>query len=164
MRRLQRGFAMVTVVFLLVIVAAVVGALAALRERGSHATALDVRQARATQAARAALEWAAWKVLDPSGTGTPGATALPPCFASPATVTLPSTLAEFAVTVTCVRAPSISDVPPHYSEDARLLAVYTLEAVATSGEDGAPDGVKRKVQMRVETCKDPASTAANFAC
>jgi MSHA biogenesis protein MshP len=155
---------MVTVVFLLVVVMSIVGALAVLRERGSYATTLDVRQARATQAARAALEWAAWKVRDPSGTGTPGAGALPPCFASPASLALPGSLEEFTVTVSCTRTPDVADSPPHYSEDARLLVVYTLVAVATSGSAGGPDRVERRVQMRVEGCKDPASTAPNFAC
>lgn len=160
----QRGFAMITVVFLVVILAAVVAAVAGLRERGAQATVLELRQVQAAQAARTGLEWAAWKVRDPSGTATPGASDLPPCFASPATLTLPGSLEAFELTVTCTRTPALTDSPPHYLEDVRRLVVYTLTAVATAGAVDTPDRVERRMQMRVETCKDPASPAVNYAC
>lgn len=159
----ERGFAMVTVVFLIVILASIVASVATLRERGSHAAVMEIRQARAVQAARAALEWAAWKVRDPAGSMT-GVDNLPPCFASPSVVPLHGGLSEFTVTVTCARSPALTDVPPYYQEDVRRLVVYTLTAVAAVGAPDAPDRVERRIQMRVETCKDPASPAANQAC
>lgn len=162
--RRARGFAMVAAVFVLVILGVMVGSVARLSERSSHAIVLETRQARALQAARAGLQWAAWKVRDPQGTGTPGFTALPPCFTSPTALTLPGGLAEFTVTVTCVRSPATTDPQPYLLEDQRRLALYTLVATATVGAADTPERVERRVEMRVETCRDSASTAANFAC
>jgi MSHA biogenesis protein MshP len=160
----QRGFAMVAVAFVLVALAALVAGLAQLRERSGHAVVLETRQARALQAARAALQWAAWKVGDPQGAGTPGFAALPPCFASPSTLALPDSLAEFSVTVTCARSPLDTDPQPFVLEDERRLAMYTLVAVAAFGDPGTPDRVERRMELRLEACKDAASPAANFAC
>ncbi len=162
-RRGERGFALATVVFLLVILASVVAAVGSMRERGSFANVLEVRQARAVQAARAGLEWGAWKVRDPAGS-VAGVDNLPGCFASPSTLTLPGGLAEFDVRVSCTRSPSLSDSPPYYLEDVRRVVVYTLTAIATVGAADTPDRVERRMQMRIEHCKDPASTAANQAC
>lgn len=159
----DRGFAMVTVVFLIVILASIVASVATLRERSSHAAVMEIRQARAVQAARAALEWAAWKVRDPAG-ALVGVDNLPPCFASPSTVPLHGGLSEFTVTVTCARSPELTDTPPYHQEDVRRLVVYTITAVAAVGAVDAPDRVERRMQMRVETCKDPASPAVNQAC
>jgi hypothetical protein len=159
----QRGFALATVVFLLVILASIVAATGAMRERGAHANVLEVRQARAVQAARAALEWAAWKVRDPAG-ASGGVDQLPGCFASPAPLALPGGLAEFDVRVSCVRTPASTDSPPYYLEDVRRVVVYTLTAVAAVGAVDTPERVERRMQMRIEHCKDPASTAANLAC
>ena len=163
MRTRQRGFALATVVFLIVILASVVAAVGAMRERGSYANVLEVRQVRAVQAARAALEWGAWKVRDPAGSVV-GVDNLPDCFASPATLTLPGGLAEFDVRVSCVRSPALSDSPPYHVEDVRRIVVYTLIAEASVGEADTPAHVRRRMQMRIEHCKDPASTAANQAC
>ena len=159
----QRGFAMVTVVFLVAILASIVASVATLRERGSHAAVMEIRQARAVQAARAALEWAAWKVRDPAG-ALVGVDNLPPCFASPSPVALHGGLSEFTVTVTCTRSPELTESPPYYLEDVRRIVIYTVTAVASVGAADAPDRVERRMQMRVETCKDPASTALNQAC
>jgi len=161
--RAEHGFALATVVFLLVILGSIVAAVGALRERGSQANVLEVRQARAALAVRAGLEWGAWKVRDPDGTLAPGSGALPPCFASQ-DIALPGGLAEFTVTVSCSRAPDIAASPPYYEEDARRLAVYTVTAVASAGAVDTPSRVQRRMQMRIENCKDPAAAAPSYAC
>jgi MSHA biogenesis protein MshP len=163
-RRGQRGFAMVTVVFVLIALAAIVAAVSGLLTRGAQATVLDVHQARATEAARAALQWAAWQVRDPLGTLVPGATNLPNCFASPATLSLPAPLAEYTVSVTCSRTPDASASPSYYSEDQRRLAIFLLTATASAGAANAPDRVERRLEMRVESCKDPAGDLPDFRC
>jgi MSHA biogenesis protein MshP len=160
----QTGFAMVTVIFALVALAAIVASVSALMVRGAQATALDVQQARATQAARAALQWAAWQILDPRGSLSPGVSALPSCFASPSAVTLPSPLADYAVSVSCVRTPGESASPNFYSEDQRRLAIFQLTAVARAGAVDAPDRVERRLEMRIESCKDPAGVGSDFRC
>ena len=160
----QNGFAMVTVIFALVALAAIVASVSALVVRGAQATALDVQQARATQAAKAGLQWAAWQILDPRASLAPGSSNLPSCFASPSAVTLPSPLAGYAVSVTCVRTPGESASPSFYSEDQRRLAIFQLTAVARAGAVDAPDRVERRLEMRVESCKDPAGAAPDFRC
>lgn len=160
----QHGFAMVTVVFLLIALAAIVAAVSGLLTRGAQATVLDVHQARATEAARAALQWAAWQVRDPQGTLVPGATALPNCFASPTTLTLPAPLAEYTVSVTCARTPDAGASPNYYAEDQRRLAIFLLTATASVGAANAPDRVERRLEMRVESCKDPAGDLPDFRC
>jgi len=155
---------MVTVVFVLVALAAIVAAVSGLLTRGAQATVLDVHQARATEAARAALQWAAWQVRDPQGTLVPGATALPTCFTSPTTLSLPAPLAEYSVSVTCTRTPDAGASPNHYSEDQRRLAIFVLSATASAGAADAPDRVERRLEMRVESCKDPAGDLPDFRC
>ena len=160
----SNGFAMVTVIFALVALAAIVASVSALVVRGAQATALDVQQARATQAAKAALQWAAWQILDPRATLSPGVSALPSCFASPSAVLLPSPLADYAVSVSCVRTPGESASPNFYSEDQRRLAIFQLTAVARVGAVDAPDRVERRLEMQIESCKDPAGVGPDFRC
>ena len=163
-RRRAQGFAMVTVVFVLIALAAIVAAVSGLLTRGAQATVLDVHQARATEAARAALQWAAWQVRDPQGTLVPGATNLPTCFASPTTLSLPAPLAEYTVSVTCVRTPDATASPNYYAEDQRRLAIFLLTATASVGAANAPDRAERRLEMRVESCKDPAGAVPDYRC
>ena len=150
-------------VFLIVILGSIVAAVGALRERGSQGSVLEVRQARAVLAARAGLEWGAWKVRDPDGTITPAVGDLPPCFATQ-TLALPGGLADYTVTVSCTRSPDAAAIPPYHEEDVRRLALYTLTAVASVGTVDTPGRVLRRMQMRVETCKDPAASPPAYAC
>lgn len=159
-----QGFAMVTVVFVLVALAAIVAAVSGLLTRGAQATVLDVHQARATEAARAALQWAAWQVRDPQGTLVPGATNLPNCFASPTPLGLPAPLSEYTVNVTCTRTPDTTASPNYYAEDQRRLAIFVLTATASAGAANAPDRVERRLEMRVESCKDPAGALPDYRC
>ncbi len=163
-RTRERGFALVAAVFVLVILASVVAWLGTLRIGASQAVVLEMRQARAMLAARSALQWAAWKVRDPQGTGTPGVMELPPCFVSPTVLSLPGSLAEFDVTVSCVRTPAATDAPPYLLEDLRRIAVYSLVVTASIGAPATPERVERRIEMLVETCRDAASSAVNFAC
>ncbi len=156
-----RGFAMVTVIFVLVIMGVVIGALSGWIVRSDHQLGLAVREARATSAARAALQWAAWQIRDPRGTLFPGASAVASCFASPKTLTLPSPLNEFDVQVECSRTPGGAAV---FQEDQRLLAIFVLRATATAGTAGTADHVVRRLEMRIESCKDPAGSSPLWSC
>lgn len=163
-RRPAQGFAMVTVIFVLIALAGIVAAVSGLVSRGAQATVLDVHQARATEAARAGLQWAAWQVRDPRGSLLPGATALPNCFTSPTTMTLPAPLAEYTLSITCTRTPDSAASPNYYSEDQRRLAIFLLTATASAGAANAPDRVERRLEMRVESCKDPAGDVPDYRC
>jgi Tfp pilus assembly protein PilX len=156
-----RGFAMMTVVFVLVIMATVIAALSQWVVRSDHLLGLSVREARATAAARAALQWGAWQVRDPRGTLFPGAAALPDCFASPKTLSLSAPLDEFTVQVSCSRTPAS---PGAYAEDQRQLAIFVLSATAVSGTASTPERVERRLEMRIEACKDAAGAAPTWSC
>lgn len=131
LRRAGRGFALPSAIFLLVVLAAL-GAYLVTLSRTSHlAAALDVHSARAYQAARAGIEWAAWQVIVPPGPATP-------CPPSPSTLTLGETLALFSVTVECRR----SDV----SDGAETVSVYQIRSMATAGAAGEPDYVERRIE------------------
>lgn len=131
LRRAGRGFALPSAIFLLVVLAAL-GAYLVTLSRTSHLTAaLDVHSARAYQAARAGIEWAAWQVIVPPGPATP-------CPPSPSTLTLGATLALFSVTVECRR----SDV----SDGAETVSVYQIRSTATAGAAGEPDYVERRIE------------------
>lgn len=157
----MRGFAMMTVVAVLVIMASVIAALAQWAARGDHLLSLSVREARANAAVRTALQWGAWQVRDPRGTLSPGVGNLPNCFASPKALPLPAPLDEFTVTVTCSRSPA---APGVYQEDQRRLAVFVLAASAVSGTLASPERVERRLEMRIEACKDTAGTAPTWSC
>jgi MSHA biogenesis protein MshP len=91
---------MVIVIFLLVVLAGLVGYLMTVSTTSQTASAADLNSARAYQAARSGTEWALYLLLrGPTGAGTlktdcePGPTSKP--------LALGSTLSGFTVTVTC---------------------------------------------------------------
>lgn len=159
-----RGFALVSVVFLLVVVAAAVAGIAALVVNSTQSVALDVQASRAQQAARAGLQWAAWQLLDPRATLDPGADAPPACFTQNAAPTLPEPLSGFEVVLSCARTPAIDAVPPYHLEESERIAVYMITASASIGAPGSPDRVERRLQMQLEVCKDPSSSDPGRAC
>jgi hypothetical protein len=120
-RRLHRsaGIGLVTAIFLLVVLAGLAVALVGISSAQQSASALDVQGARAYQAARAGIEWAAFQKLRNSSTFVCNPSA-DTSFALPAT----STLREFVVTVHCepVAAPATA---PADSEVAQERAVIT---------------------------------------
>ena len=133
--RAESGFVLPTAIFLLVVLAAL-GAYMVTLSRTSHiSSALDIQGARAYQAARAGIEWAAWQVVDPQ---TLPPTSTTPCPASPATLTLTGTLAAFTVNVTCVRTSA--------TDGADDIAIYQITSTATSGVAGEMDYVDRQIQ------------------
>lgn len=132
--RAARGFVLPTAIFLLVVLASLAVYMATLSRTSHVSGALDVHGARAYQAARAGIEWAAWQVNDPQGLqATPT-----PCPASPTSLTLAGTLAGFAVRVECTRILA--------TDGADTVAVYQITSTATSGVAGEVDYVERQIQ------------------
>lgn len=129
-----RGFALPTAIFLLVVLAALGGYMVSLSRSSQISTALDIQGARASQAARAGIEWAAWQVIDPQAL-QPAPT---PCPASPTNLVLDATLAGFAVSVECTR--SLED------DGAATVAVYEITATASTGAVGGLDRVERQIR------------------
>lgn len=125
-RQQARGFTLVSVVFILVVLAALGAALASISIRQQMGSAASLESARALQAARAGLEWAAFQALrNPA----PPAAA-PACFAT--TSFTATGLSAYTITVSCTRTPGAGTV----SDGTTALAFYTLVANACNAPSG----------------------------
>jgi MSHA biogenesis protein MshP len=126
-RGLQRGFSLVTAIFLLVVLGALGTMMMTFFSAQQQSSALDVVGVRAYQAARAGIEWGAFQVLQ-SGVGC----------APSSTVALGGKLAPFNVTVACQASA--------YSEAAATVTVYQLTSTAKyGGSPGQADYVERVI-------------------
>lgn len=163
-RKAVRGFALMTAIFLLVVLGAFAAFAVSFSTNTAATHALSVQGARAYEAARAGLEWATYQIKDPNGTLSPGATNLPACFTSPTALALPAAMGGFTVQVTCTRYPSASATPSYHEEGNKRSAFYVVVATATLGTAGNVDYVERRLESRVEACKDSAATAPTYAC
>lgn len=87
----QRGFTLVSAIFLLVVIAGLGAALVTVSTGQQRAMTLDVQSSRVYQAARSGIEWGVHQVVTTNA-----------CFASPNAFVPPAaTLNGFAVQVTC---------------------------------------------------------------
>jgi MSHA biogenesis protein MshP len=123
--RLWHGFALIPALFLIV----VVGVLAAVAVRVTTAqqetVSLALQQARALSAARAGIDWAAYKAINGSCAG--------------GTLNLSAaSLAGFTVVVTCASTA--------YTDGAGSFQAFTIASTATYGNYGTADFVRRVVR------------------
>ncbi|HEY0954183.1 MAG TPA: agglutinin biogenesis protein MshP [Roseateles sp.] len=116
-RRSARGFTMMSMLFILVVLAALGTALASLSQRQQLGAAGELAAAKAYQAAFAGLEWGSHQILRGG--------VQPACFAS-RSFALPDQLGGFTVTVGCTRTPATGTV----TDDGQTHAFYTLVATA----------------------------------
>lgn len=141
-RKLQRGFSLVTAIFLLVVLSALGAMMMTFFTAQQQSSALDVMGTRAYQAARAGIEWGAFQVIQ---SGVAGGAFAAGCLPGPSTSTAPAmggTLAQFNVSVTCTAASSV--------EAGATLTVYNLTAMATAGgAPGQPDYVERVINVTI---------------
>lgn len=162
-RATARGFAMITAIFLLLILGGFAAFAVTFSTNTAATHAISVQGARAYEAARVGLEWATYQVKDPNGTLAPGATNLPDCFAAK-TLAIPAAMGSFNVQVTCTRYPALSATPNFHEEGGKRSAYYVVISTATLGTIGSVDYVERRLESRVEQCKDAASAAPTYAC
>lgn len=136
LRRAQRGFGIVTAVFLLIVLATLGAGLLTVFNTSQASSALDVQGERAYQAARAGIEWGLYTNLQ----GTPNCPSTT-SFKMPAT----SVLAPFTVTVVC----TVAAGTPGGIVD-RQLKVTACNAPSSSNAcpnfSNNPDYVQRTVQ------------------
>lgn len=116
-RRAIGGFTMMSMLFILVALAALGTALAALSQRQQLGSAGELAAAKAYQAALAGLEWGSYQILRDAGQ--------PACFATK-TIALPDELSGYTVTVGCARTPGSGSV----ADGDTALAFYELVATA----------------------------------
>lgn len=137
MRTLQRGFSIVTAIFLLVVLAGLGAVMMTFFTAQQQSSALDVLGSRAYQAARAGIEWAAFQVAA-SPASTPVAAT---CATSFAQSSLGGTLAPFRVAVNCV--------PTSYDEGGSTVWIYDVSAVAQTGTLGDQNYVERVISVKM---------------
>ena len=109
-----RGFAIVSAIFILVVLAALGAFIVSVSTSQQVGSALDIQGVRAYQAARAGIEWGLYRQLQINS--CVGATSFSPTA---------STLSGFTVTVTCMLALDPNSGP----------TVYTITATACSEPD-----------------------------
>jgi len=163
--RAQRGFSIVTAIFLIVVLAALGVFIVTVTGVQQSSQALDVQGVRAYQAARAGIEWGAHQVLDPNNSLNAG-TCSPlnwpvTCAASTNIATLAGSLAPFTVTVTCAEASA--------TEGNRDIRMYQLQATACNqppcpNPAPATGYVERRISATLSKCKDSTAAAPRCAC
>ena len=128
----QRGFSLIAVIFMIVVLAAL-GAFAVSISLSQQQTGnLALLEARTAAAAQAGIEYGAYRVLASSTN----------CVASQALPLTGGTLNGFTVTVQCAQPPA-----DHGSGHSSFL----LTATASSGTYGTPDFVSRTASLTVTT-------------
>ena len=126
--RYARGFALVPALFLVVVLGAL--ALVAIRVGNGqqHAVTMGLLQARALAAARAGVEWGAYRALAPSPN-------VPLCASSTTLNLSEAALNGFSVVVSCSSTA--------FPNGAATSHAFTINATATSGTYGQPMYVRR---------------------
>lgn len=167
-RAAQRGFSIVTAVFLVVILALLGVFIVSITGLQQSSQALDVQGVRAYQAARAGIEWSAYHVLDPNNTLNPlPGTCAPlnwPTACAPSTTLPPlaGSLSGFTVTVACTEsAPT--------TEGSREIHTYEIVSTACNQApcpNPTPGSgyVERRLTAVLSKCKDPDAAAPRCAC
>lgn len=112
-RQRARGFTMVSVVFILVVLAVLGSAMAVVSTRQHLGASTELQAARAYQSARAGMEWAAYWVFRGSPVRCDSST----------TVVPGGSLAGFTVTVTCTDAGT-------HTDGATSVRLFRLQATA----------------------------------
>ncbi len=139
-----RGFALVSAIFLLVVLAAL-GAYMLVFSSVQHSTsAQDVNGSRAYQAARAGMEWGVYQVLRNPGFVCGGTTPLD---------ALPGSLAGFAVNVACISEQAIEGAVVDETTGVVVpnkVTLYRLTSTASTGVSGSGNYVERRLQALVE--------------
>jgi MSHA biogenesis protein MshP len=165
----QRGFTIVSAIFLLVVLASLGAFIVNISTTQSITSAQDLQGSRAFHAARAGLEWGLYQVLDPLNTTVvaPGSVTWPNMPECPADTSM--IIEGFSVSVRCVRFPSGAagpSGPPVYNESgaSRSIVAYELTATASSGAVGSMGFVERSVSATVNKCRAADGAAPMYEC
>lgn len=129
----ERGFAIMSAIFLLVVLALLGAMMVALSTTQQVGQVRDLLGSRAYFAARAGIEWGVYRVLRNSS-----------CAATSALPALAGTAQGFAVQVTCAASGP-------FDEGGATVMVYLITSTATRGTAGAADQVERQLQAVVST-------------
>ncbi len=134
MKILQKGFTIVSAIFLLVVLAFLGAAMLTFSSNQNQTVAMDVMGSRAYQAARTGIEWGAYQVLRNGG-------ACAPTQSLPA---LAGTLSGFTVTVTCNPLAQSS-----VSATTGTVTIYGISSTANQGVAGQPGYFERQMSVSI---------------
>jgi MSHA biogenesis protein MshP len=139
--RQARGFTLPAAIFLLVVLAVLGAAIVMVFTTQQVGSALDLQGSRVYQAARAGIEWGAYKIAR-GGASCTGATSF-------AFATAP-TLSGITVTVTCTAYPDASGGPTVYEIDSTACN-QPLAAEPKCPNTGAPGTtyVERRLKVKI---------------
>lgn len=136
----QRGFGLVAAMFVIIIIAAVIAAMARLAVTQNSTNSLAIQQARAYQAASAGVEWGLFTITRPFACGQP----------APTTADTSFVLNGFTVVIPELK-PSAGQLIEE--EDPVTHYFYTVSSTAQSGSVGNPDYAYRRLEVVAEvTC------------
>ncbi len=130
MKARQRGFSLVTAIFLLTVVAGLVVYMVNLRGAQTATLLFGVQGARALQAARSGIEWGIYRALNNPG-----------CFADETFQISGQAFAGFDIEVRCAQTA--------HMEGTSTINVYRIESIARSGSYGELDYVQRRLEATV---------------
>ena len=165
---LQRGFTIVTGIFLLVVLVSLGAFIASVSTMQNTAAGVDSQGAQAYQAARAGIDWAAYQVLDPNNVLNPASCAvpvMPTCPAATNLTGLAGTLSGYTTSVTC----TASDT----TEGTKQIRVFSITSTACNMPDGGgacPNAqskftyTERQVSAVLSKCANPSGTAPRCSC
>ena len=125
----QRGFSLVSAVFLLVVLAALGVYAVRINTMQQQTVTAGLRAAQAFQAARTGVSWGAYRAL-----------AAGACVSGTLNLSEGAT-AGFSVTVTCSESSHV--------EGASTVRVYVFDVRAEAGAYGGPDYVSRRLQTKI---------------
>lgn len=131
-----KGFMLPVAIFLLVVLATLVGYAMRLSLLANMGTIQDVQGAQAYLAARAGVEWAAYQVI------LPGSTTMQACPASPSTLTING----FSVVITCTRTNTVD------KGSTQNIGIYSISSTASTGVATSQNYVERQIKVTLSRC------------
>lgn len=145
----RRGFALVSAIFLIVILAAL-GTFMVTLSTVQHTTSTqDLQGTRAYHAARTGIDWGAYQVLTPENSNPPTTPYVCPAPADAAELkNLAGSLTGFVVTVECIES-----VGSPFTEGANQIHVYQLTSTARLGTAGSAHYAERQLSAAISTCR-----------
>ncbi|MBX3661398.1 MAG: agglutinin biogenesis protein MshP [Burkholderiales bacterium] len=149
--RRMRGFSLITGIFLLVVLSALGAFMVIFTGLQQNTVQVDILGVRAYYAARAGVNWAMYRALDPDNPGSLTAAACPS--GTIAQGAMAGSLGTFSVAVGCETFDT--------TEANRNIRVYRITATACNQAScpGTPDNayVERRVVVTLAKCKDPSA-------
>lgn len=141
----QRGFSLVSAIFLLVVLAVLGAAMVSFSTAQNQDLAMDVMGSRAYQAANAGIEWAAYNIAVNSSVAKTAA----PVFVPGTGTALGGSLAPFTVSVGYTAASQVDDTAYPSTGVTQTFWSHDITASAVYGTPGTPGYVERVVSAKM---------------